>query len=124
MKKLILLLALAGLLPWFATSAPQPSATENMQAHHRWAREAPTIQERIKRLEGFWAKYLPGEEEGIDQSMHGYGDGSHVLAIAGCAWELARAYIEIGEKEKALKMLDWIQKHDSKSRLITTNAKG
>ncbi|HSJ04456.1 MAG: hypothetical protein ACAI34_22980 [Verrucomicrobium sp.] len=101
-----------------ATAAAEAPATPpaNMHAHRKWASAAETLPERITRLEGFWAKYLPKEEGGAND-RDGYEDGSHIYAIAGCAWELARAYVNAGDKEKALKILEWIQKYDSKSML-------
>lgn len=103
---------------WFVMGEPV-SPPANMQEHRRWARSAPTIEERIKRLEGFWDAYLPQEEGGRNPELQGYGDGSHGLAVAGCAWDLARAYTEAGDQKKALKMLDWLQKFDSKSMLVS-----
>ena len=89
----------------------------NMIEHATWARETKDLPKRIERLEGFMRGYLPSEEGGTNPNMKGYGDGSHGLAVAGCAWQLARAYVDAGQKDKALKMLDWLQEHDSKSML-------
>ena len=89
----------------------------NMIERARWARETKDLPKRIERLEGFMSGYLPSEDGGTNPNMKGYEDGSHGLAVAGCAWELARAYVEAGQKDKALKMLGWLQEHDSKSML-------
>jgi GH15 family glucan-1,4-alpha-glucosidase len=95
----------------------------NMIEYARWARETNDLATRIERLEGFMRGYLPSEDGGTNPEMKGYGDGSHVLAVAGCAWELARAYVKAGQKDKALKMIDWLQQHDSKSMLYPGKSK-
>jgi|GEM_PF-6723290 len=90
----------------------------NMIEHRRWAFETKDLQLRIQRLEGFMSGYLPSEDGGTNPDMRGYGDGSHALAVAGCAWQLTRAYMVAGKKDEAMKMLDWLQQHDSKSMLL------
>jgi hypothetical protein len=100
----------------FANAGDETPPT-NMIEHASWARETKDPLKRIERLEGFMRGYLPSEEGGTNPNMKGYGDGSHGLAVAGCAWQLARAYVEAGQKDKALKMLDWLQEYDSKSML-------
>lgn len=95
----------------------------NMIERARWARETKDLPTRIERLERFMSGYLPSEDGGTNPNMKGYEDGSHGLAVAGCAWELARAYVEAGQKDKALKMLDWLQEHDSKSMLYPKKTK-
>ena len=89
-----------------------------MQEHRRWARQAKDPQVRVTRLEGFWKKYLPKAEGGTNPEISEYEDGFHVLSVAGCAWEMVRAYIEANRPQDALRMLDWLQMYDSKSQLI------
>ena len=106
-----------------AANAGEDRPPTNMIEHARWARETSNLATRIERLEGFMRGYLPSEDGGTNSEMKGYGDGSHVLAVAGCAWELARAYVKAGQKDKALKMIDWLQQHDSKSMLYPGKSK-
>ena len=104
-------------------NADDETPPTNMIEHASWARETKDPLKRIERLEGFMRGYLPSEEGGTNPNMKGYGDGSHGLAVAGCAWQLARAYVEAGQKDKALKMLDWLQEYDSKSMLYSEKPK-
>ncbi|YCM46936.1 hypothetical protein V2O64_24195 (plasmid) [Verrucomicrobiaceae bacterium 227] len=87
----------------------------NILKHGSWARETKDLPTRIQRLENFLKDYLPIEEGGVIATE--FEDGSSALAVTGAAWVLARSYIEAGEKTKALKMLDWLQQHDSRSML-------
>lgn len=82
-----------------------------------WAEAAMTDSEKANRLEAFWKKYLPQEDGGVSPELIGYGDGSHVCAIIHCAWQLTRAYIATGQKEKALAMVNWLAEHESKTAL-------
>lgn len=116
MKTIAVCLGTFMALMLFAHAGDETPPT-NMIEHARWARETKDPPKRIERLEGFMRGYLPSEDGGTNPNMKGYGDGSHGLAVAGCAWQLARAYVEAGQKDKALKMLDWLQEHDSKSML-------
>jgi hypothetical protein len=97
---------------------------EPMGKQLEWAEAAPTDSERADRLEVFWREYLPQEDGGVSPDRIGYGDGSHVCAIVHCAWQLTRAYIAIGRKEKALAMVNWLAEHESKTGLapVTKNA--
>ena len=76
---------------------------------------------RIERLEKFLRAFIP-LEDGVAVVTE-YEDGSSILAVTGSAWVLTRAYVEAGQKEKALKMIDWLQEHDSKSELVPTKPK-
>lgn len=87
-----------------------------MLEHSRWARETKDLNLRIKRLEEFLKHYIP-LEEGLKITTE-YEDGSSVYAVTGSAWALARSYIEAGQKNKALKVIDWLQENDSKSDLF------
>lgn len=100
-----------------AYAAESITPPDNMHAHRKWAVAADALPEKIKRLKGFWQKYLPKGEGGKAPERTGYEDGSHVLAVTGCAWELVRAYIQTGEKDKSQAMVDWLQQHDSRSML-------
>ena len=91
---------------------PPPSMIE----HAKWAREAKELTVRIKRLEEFLKGYIPLEEGVVVVTEHE--DGASALAVTGSAWTLARAYVEDGQKDKALRMIGWLQEHDSKSELI------
>jgi hypothetical protein len=119
-KSLICLLVVLFRLSVFGDEVKPP---ENMQEHFEWAQGAEKMEERIERLESFWRRYLPSEEGGVREEMVGYGDATHGLAVAGCAWDLARAYVAAGEKTKALEMMDWIQKYDSRSALYSEKEK-
>lgn len=101
-----------------AANGDEEKPPTNMIEHKRWALETEDLQIRIQRLEGFMSEYLPSEEGGKNPDMRGYGDGSHGLAVAGCAWQLARAYIAAGKKDEAMKMLNWLQQYDSRSMLL------
>ena len=103
--------------------ADEETPPTNLIDHAKWARETDNTQERIKRLEDFMIDYLPMEEGGTDPNMRGYEDGSHGYAVTGSAWALVRAYVEAGRKDKAMKMLDWLQQYDSKSMLYTVKPK-
>lgn len=87
----------------------------NMIEHARWARETKDLTLRIERLEAFLKGFIPLEEGAKIEEE--YEDGSSVLAVTGSAWVLVRAYVEAGQKNKALKVIDWLQEHDSKSDL-------
>ncbi len=104
-------------------NAGDESPPPNMIEQATWAGETKDLAKRIERLEAFMLEYLPSEEGGTNPDMRGYGDASHGLAVAGCVWQLARAYMEAGQKDKALKMLDWLQEHDSKSMLYPRKPK-
>lgn len=97
---------------------------EPMGKQLKWAEAAQTVSERADRLEAFWKEYLPQEDGGVSPDRIGYDDGSHVCAIVHCAWQLTRAYIATGQKEKALAMVNWLAKHESKTGLapVTKNA--
>jgi hypothetical protein len=97
---------------------------EPMEKQLKWAEAAQTDSERADRLEAFWREYLPQEDGGVSPDRIGYGDGSHVGAIVHCAWQLTRAYILTGQKEKALAMVNWLAEHESKTALapVTKNA--
>lgn len=82
-----------------------------------WAEAAERDSERADRLEAFWLQYLPQEDGGISADRIGYNDGSHVVAVVHCAWQLTRAYIATGRKEKALAMVNWLAEHESKTAL-------
>lgn len=75
---------------------------------------------KIKRYEGIWARYLPFEDGGKDPHLSGYEDESHRKAVCGCAWRLVRLYLEEGESRKALRMLEWLEQHDSATFLVNS----
>jgi hypothetical protein len=93
----------------------------NILEHARWARETKDLTIRIKRLEEFLKGFIPFEDGAKVETE--YEDGSSALAVTGSAWVLARAYVEAGQKDKALKVIDWLQEHDSKSDLYPKKAK-
>jgi hypothetical protein len=90
---------------------------EPMGKQLEWAEAAKTDSERANRLEAFWREYLPQEDGGISPDRRGYEDGSHICAIVHCAWQLTRAYIATGQKEKALSLVNWLAEHESKTAL-------
>ncbi len=90
---------------------------EPMEKQLKWAEAAKNDSERADRLEAFWKEYLPQEDGGVSPDRIGYGDGSHVGAIVHYAWQLTRAYISTGQKEKALAMVNWLAEHESKTAL-------
>lgn len=96
---------------------------EPMENQLKWAEAAKTDSERADRLEAFWREYLPQEDGGVSPDRIGYGDGSHVGAIVHCAWQLTRAYISTGQKEKALAMVNWLAEHESKTALAPVTKK-
>ena len=104
-----------------AARAADDAPPENMIARAGWARETKDLQLRIKRLEEFLKPFIP-LEDGIRIETE-YEDGSSIYAVTGSAWVLARAYVEAGQKEKALRILDWLQENDSKSDLFPKKSK-
>ena len=91
----------------------------------KWAESGKTPKIRADRLEAFWHAHLPRENGGKNpEAPNGYEDGTHVCCIIGCAWQLTRAYIESGQKEKALEVLDWLAKNESKTGLAPIKKTG
>ncbi|MFT5467393.1 MAG: hypothetical protein ACI8UO_002497 [Verrucomicrobiales bacterium] len=112
MRLLVIFLFLSG----FAKAADE-EPPRRMQDYLKWARAAEATEERIRRLETFWNEYLPSEQGGSNSERPSYGDATHIFAVWGCAWDLVRAYVDTGEKEKSHQMLDWLQMYDSRSQL-------
>jgi hypothetical protein len=119
--KIITPLFCALLATSLAADAADDVPPENMIAYAAWARETKDLNLRIKRLEDFLKHYIP-LEEGVKITTE-YEDGSSIYAVTGSAWVLARAYVEAGQKDKALKVIDWLQKNDSKSDLVPKKTK-
>ncbi len=76
---------------------------------------------RIKRLEEFLKGFIPLEDGAKVETE--YEDGLSILAVTRSAWVLARAYVEAGQKDNALRIIDWLQEHDSKSDLFPKKTK-
>lgn len=113
---IVTLLALYGLqvLADEKVVLPEKYITEQF----KWAEEGETPQIRADRLEAFWNAHLPRENGGENpEAPNGYEDGTHSCIIIVCAWQLTRAYVETGQKEKALKIIDWLAKNDSRTAL-------
>jgi hypothetical protein len=108
-------------LPGWSAELTLPDVPMGKQLE--WAEAAETDAEKAARLEAFWREYLPQEDGGISTDRIGYGDGSHVGAIVHCAWQLTRAYVSTGQKEKALAMIDWLAEHESKTALAPVTKK-
>ena len=94
---------------------------DSMVEHGNWARETKDLTLRIKRLENVVKAYIPLEEGAKVETEHE--DGASIYAVTGSAWVLARAYLEAGQKDKALRMIDWLQANDSKSDLLPKKTK-
>lgn len=116
-----LLILLAVSFPAFGEDTTLPD--DPMGKQLEWAEAAETDADKADRLEAFWREYLPQEDGGTSPDRVGYGDGSHVAAIVHCAWQLTRAYIATGQKEKALTMVDWLAEHESKTALAPVKGK-
>ncbi|MES2439227.1 MAG: hypothetical protein V4584_09170 [Verrucomicrobiota bacterium] len=110
------LLVIMTLLP--AAHAVDEGPPSNMIEHARWARETKDLTMRIERLEKFLKGFIPLDDGA--EVVTEFEDGSSILAVTGSAWVLVRAYVEAGQKDKALKVIDWLQEHDSKSELFPT----
>jgi len=93
----------------------------NMIEHAKWARDTEDLSLRINRLEKFLGAFIP-LDPGMEVETE-YEDGSSALAVTGSAWVLVRAYVETGQKGKPLKIIDWLQEHDSKSELFPKKPK-
>jgi hypothetical protein len=119
--KIITLLFCALMATSLAAHAADDVPPENMIAYAAWARETKDLNLRIKRLEDLLKHYIP-LEEGVKITTE-YEDGSSIYAVTGSAWVLARAYVEAGQKDKALKVIDWLQENDSKSDLVSKKTK-
>ena len=93
---------------------PEKHLTEQL----KWAEAGESSAIRCARLEAFWYAHLPREDGGTNpKAGQGYEDGAHVVSIVHCAWQLARACIETGQTRKALKMVNWLAEHESKTGL-------
>ena len=119
--KIVTLLFCALMATLLAARAADDVPPENLIARAAWARETKDLDLRIKRLEELLKHYIP-LEEGVKITTE-YEDGSGIHAVTGSAWALARAYVEAGQKDKALKVIDWLQENDSKSDLFLKKSK-
>ena len=117
MKPYIITVLIGLAVSSFGWCADTVLPAEPMGKQLEWAEAAKTDSERADRLEVFWREYLPEEDGGISPDRRGYEDGSHVGAIVHCAWQLTRAYIATGQKEKALALVNWLAEHESKTAL-------
>jgi len=117
MKTQILTLLLVIGLSSVGSCADTVLPDQPMGKQLEWAETGKSDSDKADRLEAFWKKYLPQEDGGVSPDLIGYGDGSHVCAIIRCAWQLTRAYISTGQKEKALAMVNWLAEHESKTSL-------
>ena len=88
-----------------------------MTKQYEWAMKGKDAHERADRLEALWHEHLPMENGGENPMVNGYEDGTHIFTITGCAWQLCRAYIESGQDEKALKILNWLAEYESRLQL-------
>lgn len=120
MKPIILSICTLLAFPLVA-QCKEESPPSNILEHARWARETKDLSMRIRRLENLLKGYIPLEDGTKIQTE--YEDGSSANAVTGSAWVLVRAYVEAGQKDKALKVIDWLQENDSKSDLYTKKAK-
>jgi len=123
MKSYIITFLIGLAISSFAWCAETTLPDEPMGKQFEWAESAETDSMRADRLEVFWREYLPQEDGGTSPERVGYGDGSHVAAIIHCAWQLTRAYITTGQKEKALGMVNWLAEHESKTALAPITKK-
>lgn len=113
------IIALLALLPVAGAGDEIPSS--NMIEQAKWARDTEDLSLRTNRLEKFLGAFIP-LEDGVKVETE-YEDSSSALAVTGSAWCLLRAYVEAEDKVKALKMIGWLQKHDSKSDLFPKKTK-
>jgi len=91
----------------------------------KWAEAGESPKIKADRLEAFWHAHLPRENGGKSpEAPNGYEDGTHACAIIACAWQLTRAYIESGQKDKALEVLNWLAKNESKTGLAPIQKTG
>lgn len=80
-------------------------APQAINAHYSWCDEPKTVAAKLKRFEDFWKERHPEQEDG-------YEDSPHITYVRRCAYRLAALYVQTGQKEKCLKMLEWLQKND------------
>lgn len=89
----------------FAVASFAEEAPQAINAHFEWCGEPKKMAEKLKRYEGFWKDRHPEEEDG-------YEDSPHVTYVRLCGYRLAALYAQTGQKEKCLKMLQWLEKND------------
>jgi len=97
--------------PFEAIANDEPP--DNIIEHFRWNMLPKYRSDAISRLEGFWKKHHPVNEE-YDDSIH----GRFVLL---CAYRLCGLYADEGRAHDSKKMLDWIRSTDP--RLIEEERK-
>ena len=76
----------------------------NIIEHYHWCLAPKSRPDSIQRLEGFWQKYHPENEE--------YGDAIDVRFVHLCGYCLVKLYFADGKTEKALTMLRWLEAND------------
>lgn len=115
MNARLLLLALFLLTPAISTTAAEDVPPEGgIDTHWTWAQSSKMLETKIERLEILWRKYLPVIRGGTDPDIEEFEDAPHFNYVMSTSWALARAYVSKGDKVKALAMLDWIERYDSK----------
>ena len=98
---------------WLAHfDAGQIIPPQGLIPHRAWCDDAPSLDERILRLEGFWNAHLPQCDGGAEENSGEYEDGPHISYIRGTAYALSLAYTEAGNKEGARKMIEWLRWSD------------